>query len=176
MRTTILASISLSLLPTMTMAKGTLGFSLGDKKVDGSCKYTSDYEADFSAIQTNSGSTVVRIYSASDCNCTAQILPAAKSAGFKVVLGVWPDTDTSLTADKEALSTYIPGYESQVYAVTVGSETMYRGNFTGPELLQKINDVKSILPKGTKVGTADSWNKYADGTADAVIQGGVDIL
>jgi len=27
-----------------------------------------------------------------------------------------------------------------------------------------------------KVGTADSWNKFADGTADAVIQGGVDIL
>lgn len=27
-----------------------------------------------------------------------------------------------------------------------------------------------------KVGTADSWNKYADGTADAVIQGKPDIL
>jgi glucan 1,3-beta-glucosidase len=27
-----------------------------------------------------------------------------------------------------------------------------------------------------KVGTADSWNKYADGTADAVIQGNPDIL
>jgi len=42
--------------------------------------------------------------------------------------------------------------------------------------LQKINQVKTILPDGVKIGTADSWNKYADGTADAVIQGGVDIL
>ena len=27
-----------------------------------------------------------------------------------------------------------------------------------------------------KVGTADSWNKYADGTADDIVRGGVDIL
>jgi len=26
------------------------------------------------------------------------------------------------------------------------------------------------------MGTADSWNKYADGTADALIRGGVDLL
>lgn len=69
----------------------------------------------------------------------------------------------------------MPQYKDQVYAVTVGSETLYRGNFTGEELLSKINDIKSALP-GTKVGTADSWNKYADGTADALIKGGVDLL
>ena len=40
----------------------------------------------------------------------------------------------------------------------------------------EINEIKSVLPDGVRVGTADSWNKYADGTADAVIQGGVDIL
>ena len=27
-----------------------------------------------------------------------------------------------------------------------------------------------------KVGTADSWNKYQDGTADALITGGVKLL
>ena len=59
--------------------------------------------------------------------------------------------------------------------MTVGSETLYRGNYTGAELLSKINEVKAILPD-TKVGTADSWNKYADGTADALIRGGVDLL
>lgn len=60
--------------------------------------------------------------------------------------------------------------------MTVGSETLYRGNFTGSTLLEKINDVKAVLPDGIKMGTADSWNKYADGTADAVIKGGVDLL
>lgn len=172
----LMSTFALSLLPALSTAAGTLGFCLGDKNPDGGCKLTSDYAADFAAISTNSGSSIVRIYSASDCNCTAQILPAAKKAGFQVVLGVWPDTEESLQADMQALASYIPGYESQVYAVTVGSETLYRGNFTGPELLQRINQVKAILPSGMKIGTADSWNKYADGTADAIIKGGVDIL
>lgn len=86
-----------------------------------------------------------------------------------------PDTDDSYSKDKAAVVTYAPQYAEQVYAITVGSETMYRGNFTGPELLEKIQDVKSVVPQ-FKVGTADSWNKYQDGTADALIAGGADIL
>jgi len=86
-----------------------------------------------------------------------------------------PDVDPSFNADKLAISTYAPQYADQVYAITVGSETLYRGNFTGEQLLSRIRDIKSVMPN-TKVGTADSWNKYADGTADAVIRGGVDIL
>jgi glucan 1,3-beta-glucosidase len=74
---------------------------------------------------------------------------------------------------------YAPQYKDQVYAVTVGSETMYRGNFTGATLLSKIKDVKSQLANanvgGIKIGTADSWNKYQDGTADPLIKE-VDIL
>lgn len=70
---------------------------------------------------------------------------------------------------------YVPQHKSAVYAVTVGSETLYRGNFTGPELLSRINNIKQALP-GVKVGTADSWNKYQDGTADALITGGVELL
>jgi len=159
----------------LVAGKGTLGFALGTKKPDGTCKYQSDYEADFDAISSASGSKLVRGYAASDCNCAQYILPAAKSKGFQVVLGVWPDVDESFNADKKALATYVPQYKDQVYAVTVGSETLYRGNFTGEQLLSKINDVKALLP-GTKVGTADSWNKFADGTADAVIAGGVDLI
>jgi glucan 1,3-beta-glucosidase len=40
--------------------------------------------------------------------------------------------------------------------------------------LQKIQDVKQAVPQ-FKVGTADSWNKYQDGTADPLIKGNVDI-
>ncbi|KAK6391038.1 hypothetical protein LTR65_004795 [Meristemomyces frigidus] len=172
---TTIASIALVVAPALAVTKGTLGFALGTKLADGSCKYTSDYEADFDAIKSNTGSTIVRGYAASDCNCAQQILPAAKSKGFKVILGVWPDTDDSFNADKLALSTYATQYTDQVYAVTVGSETLYRGNFTGAELLEKIQDVQAILPD-TLMGTADSWNKYADGTADALIKGGVKLL
>jgi len=102
-------------------------------------------------------------------------LPAAEAAGFQVILGIWPDTDDSFAKDKAAVVQYAPQYAKQVYAITVGSETLYRGNFTGDTLLAKIQDVKQAVPQ-FKVGTADSWNKYQDGTADALIKGGVDIL
>ncbi|KAK5168260.1 glycoside hydrolase 3 protein [Saxophila tyrrhenica] len=166
---------ALAALPTHALKRGTLGFALGTKKPDGSCKTTPDYKADFDAIKLNTGSTLVRGYSARDCNCAQEILPAAESKGFQVVLGVWPDTDASFLADKQALVDHATKNTDQVYAVTIGSETLYRGNFTGQELLSKINDVKSILPN-TNVGTADSWNKFADGTADALIKGGVDLI
>jgi len=86
-----------------------------------------------------------------------------------------PDTDDSYNADKAAVQQYANKYQSQVYGVSVGSETLYRGNFTGETLLAKIHDVKSVIGN-IKVGTADSWNKYADGTADPLIKGGVDFL
>jgi glucan 1,3-beta-glucosidase len=75
--------------PTLVAAGGNMGFALGSKLADGSCKYQADYEADFKAIVAESGSKIVRIYAADQCNTAQQILPAAKSQGFQVVLGVW---------------------------------------------------------------------------------------
>ncbi|KAI7331308.1 putative glucan 1,3-beta-glucosidase [Hortaea werneckii] len=172
---TTLASLTLAATPALALNKGTLGFALGTKLPDGSCKYTNDYEKDFDAIKSNTGSTIVRGYAASGCNAAQQILPAAKNKGFQVVLGVWPDTDESYQADKQALQQYATQYTDQVYAVTVGSEVLYRGDLTGEQLLEKIKDIKSVLPN-TKIGTVDSWNKFADGTADAIIKGGVDLI
>jgi len=45
------------------------------------------------------------------------------------VLGVWPDVDSSFNADTAAIKQYMPGYESQVYAITVGSEALCVNNF-----------------------------------------------
>jgi glucan 1,3-beta-glucosidase len=66
-----------------------LGFALGTKNPNGECKYQNDYEKDFDAIAAQSGSSIVRGYSASDCNFAQQILPAAQNKGFKVILGIW---------------------------------------------------------------------------------------
>ena len=79
------------------------------------------------------------------------------------------DTDEGYNAGRAAIQQYGLQYKEQVYAVTVASEALYRGNFTGDELAEKILEVKSEVPD-FKVGTADSWNKYADGTADPVIR------
>ena len=53
--------------------------------LDGSCKYSADYEADFDAL----GTDLVRTYSSHECNTAEQILPAAAKKGVKVILGVW---------------------------------------------------------------------------------------
>lgn len=86
-----------------------------------------------------------------------------------------PDVEESFQKDLKAITDVASTYADSIYAVTVGSETLYRGNFTGPELKEKISTVKSKLPKNIKVGTADSWNKFADGTGDAII-GTADII
>lgn len=79
-----LAGIALAILPSLALGKGTLGFALGTRKPDGNCKEQFDYEADFDAIKSQTGATLVRGYAASDCDCAKNILPAAKSKGFQV--------------------------------------------------------------------------------------------
>ena len=88
----------------------------------------------------------------------------------------------SLDAEIEEFHTYAKEYESTVYAVTVGSESLYRyyhetgGHTTGlsnDELNTAVNTYTgAMLDLGLKfpVGTADSWNVYNDGTADKIIQ------
>ncbi|EFR01545.1 glucan 1,3-beta-glucosidase [Nannizzia gypsea CBS 118893] len=171
MRFSTAVSLALAASPAAVLGAGNLGFSLGVKKPDGSCKQQVDFEMDFDVLKAH-GKTV-RTYAAADCDNTVHLIPAAKKKGFKVVLGVWPDVPESFEADTKALQKAVPGNEDVITAITVGSETLYRGNFTGKELLGKINQVKKLFPK-VKVGTADSWNKYADGTADDLIRGGVD--
>ncbi|MCJ1357432.1 MAG: glycoside hydrolase 3 protein [Icmadophila ericetorum] len=177
MHVSSIVSLVAALLPLAVSAKGNLGFALGDKLADGSCKATSDYEADFDALKSSSSSTLVRTYSASECNSTQQILPAAISKGFQVVLGVWPDTDASYAADKSTLQSVLSDSSllPAVYAITVGSEVLYRGSLTAQQLLSKIQDMQSAFPK-ILIGTADSWNKFQDGTADPIIQAGLKLV
>ena len=78
---------ALAATPLTVSAAGTLGFALGATNPDNSCKQTSDYEADFNALKPYT--TLVRTYAAGQCNQSQNIIPAAKSAGFQVLLGVW---------------------------------------------------------------------------------------
>lgn len=73
----------------VSAAKGTMGFALGSKNSDNSCKTERDYGLDFDAIKAASGATTVRGYAASQCDFAKNALPAAKDKGFKVVLGIW---------------------------------------------------------------------------------------
>lgn len=87
MRVSALLPLVAAALPTAVIAKGNLGFSLGNQNPDSSCKSTDNYKKDFEALK--SMSTLVRTYSASNCHTAENIVPAAKAKGGKVVLGVW---------------------------------------------------------------------------------------
>lgn len=172
MRFSAAAATALAVAPAMVAAAGQMGFALGTKNPDNSCKSKNDYLLDFDAITAATGgkTKLVRGYAAADCKFASTVLPAAKEKGFKVLLGIWPDVETSYKADTDAIVSVAGTYADQIYAVTVGSETLYRKNFTGEQLGNKITEVKAKLGGKIKVGTADSWNKFADGTADALIK------
>ncbi|KAL2795783.1 1,3-beta-glucanosyltransferase Bgt1 [Aspergillus keveii] len=170
MRVAGLISLLAAAAPALAAERGTFGLALGNENPDATCKSVADYKKDFDAIKHLT--TLVRTYSASNCDTAKNIIPAAKAKGFKVVLGVWPDYDESFNQDFDALKDSVPGNEDVIEAITVGSECLYRGDITVQKLLKRINQVKDEFPSIT-VGTVDSWNKFADGTADPIIQGGV---
>jgi glucan 1,3-beta-glucosidase len=159
----------LAMAPNVVDAAGKLGFALGAKQPNGACKVAADYEADFDAIAGNTGSKIVRIYAAGQCNSAQEILPAAKTKGFQVVLGIWPNTEDSYQVDKAAVLAHAPAYTDQVYAITIGSETLYQKALTADQLVAKINDMRSAAPQ-FRYGTADTWNRFQDGTADPVVR------
>ncbi len=56
-----------------------------------------------------------------------------------------------------------------LYAITSGSEGLYRKTLPADKLNDSINTLTSTFP-GIKIGTADSYTSFVDGSADAVIQ------
>lgn len=87
MRVSIIASAALLASPLTVSAAGTLGFAVGNRNLDYTCKSQQDYEKDLDAL---TGITeIVRTYASSECDTAKNIVPAAKAKGFQVVLGVW---------------------------------------------------------------------------------------
>ena len=96
------------------------------------------------------------------------------------------DDETHFNAEVDEFNKYAAQYSSAIYAVTVGSEALYRyqqykktggppAGLNATTLVQRITSFKDKSKFGGKVGTADSWNVFQDGTADDVI-GNVGIL
>ena len=93
------------------------------------------------------------------------------------------DHQSDYDTDVNVLKPYLTEYASTVYAVTVGSEALYRYEHsadksvgcTASDLANRISSFTKLLGdlglhnNPIKVGTADSWNKFQDGTADAII-------
>ncbi|KAL8899595.1 MAG: hypothetical protein Q9192_001489 [Flavoplaca navasiana] len=166
-------SLALVVSPLTVLARGNL---------DTSCKSTTDYAADFDALNSKGGlGDVKRVrtyaivdtdpkFSGNPCPVASAILPAAKAKGFQVILGFSADTQEAYEAEKAALVKILTSqYTSTVYALTIGSESLYRG-VDACDLFPRIVDARSTFGSLVKrVGTVDSWNKFQDGTADPII-------
>jgi glucan 1,3-beta-glucosidase len=62
-----------------------------------------------------------------------------------------------------------------LYGISIGSEGMYRGTYNGDELLGWISDMQKSYPD-TQLGTADSWNCWNNGSMDAIINSGIQLM
>ena len=165
--------------PLAVSAAGSLGFCLANTNADGSCKVQSDYETDMQVISQQSGSKLVRTYSNTDqygnvCNTAANILPAAQSQGFKVLVGMWPDGGAFDKEFAALQSANLGQYTDALYGITVGSEGIYRGTYSEQDLVGWIGQVASAF-QGVQIGTADSWNSWANGSMDSVINSGISL-
>lgn len=174
---TLLSGIAV-IFPSLVAADGLLGFSLGVNTNNGDCKTTSDLVQDLKTIKEGTGSTLVRTYSTSTCNTIDILLPALKETGMKAIIGVWPVDyyDKEKTSLQDAIKT---NGGDQIYAVTVGSEALYRDYLPADQLANEIKEVKSLLSNegvDVPVGTADSWNLLVGGGADSVIEASTIIL
>ncbi|BFZ56038.1 glycoside hydrolase 3 protein [Savitreella phatthalungensis] len=164
--------ISLASLLTTALAAssaGQLGFALGSKRADGTCKNTADYAADLAVLSAHT--KLVRIYSVSDCETMKYLMPAAaaSSPAVQVMLGVWPTDDAHYNLEKAALRNFTTAQtKSSIHSVTVGSEALYRKDMTATQLASKISEIRTLmsgLGASVPVGTADSWNVLAQGDA-----------
>jgi glucan 1,3-beta-glucosidase len=166
--------------PAAVAARGTLGFAVGNTTPDNKCKTSSDYKRDFEAIKAQSEAKLIRTYSNTDqfgnpCDTATAILPAAKDAGLQVLLGMWPDGGSYNKEKKALVDAELESFGDTVYGITVGSEGIYRGTYSEKELLAWIEDMHKTFPNSL-IGTADSWNGWANGSMDGIISSGIKLI
>jgi len=140
---------------------------------DNTCKTTSDFVKDLNLIKKNTGSTTVRIYTTSQCDAAANLLPALKQTNTKAIIGIWPTPPDHFDAEIKALTNNIKSFSDQVVAVTVGSEVLYRKEMTAVQLAAAIDRVRTALEGlgvDKPVGTADSWNLFINDSVNPVIK------
>lgn len=173
-----LVAATFAALMASTEALASLGFNLGVQDNSGACKVASDYSDDLDTLSSYSKN--IKTYSVSDCNTLEILGPIVEEKGFQLTLGVWPTPSDKFTAEKEAMQQYLPTIaKSTIMNVLVGSEALYRGDLTGEELANLVSETKELLAdikdkngesySDIPIGTVDSWNKYADGTANPVV-------
>lgn len=151
------------------------GFNLGGNNLDGSCKTTADWAADFALIQSlpapSGPYNVVRVYASSDCNTLANAVPAAINANMKILAGVWTEDATHFSNEKAALLAVAQQHGCDwLAAISTGSEDVYRGDADINNLAQQIYDVKGMMTTvsgcSVPIMHVDTWTAWAGNYGD----------
>lgn len=88
---------------------------------------------------------------------------------------MWPDGGVYQKEKGFIEDANVEQYGDTLFGITVGSEGMYRGTYHADDLIGWIGDMKKSFPN-TKIGTADSWNCWTNGTMDGIIKSGIDLV
>jgi glucan 1,3-beta-glucosidase len=110
------------------------------------CKTAAEVQADMYSVKSISDR--VRIYSLVDCDQAKLVLPAAKKAGLQVALGIWTTSSHDyLLQEKAKLAELIDSglFDSNVVAMHVGSETIYREEITADTAISYMTEIRDYM-------------------------------
>lgn len=141
------------------------------------CKTRSDWKDAFSAVKRFPNDiNAARLFYAAECDSLANAVPEAIASGTQILVGL-DDGHANFAAEKGALIAAIREHGwSWLVGVSVGSESLYRGDISPYELADKINDVKGMLPglpgypgRKVEVGHVDTTNEWLYSSNKAVL-------
>ncbi|KAI8972513.1 glycoside hydrolase superfamily [Pilobolus umbonatus] len=112
----------------------------------------------------------VRSFSLHVCDEGQLALQASQSLGMRIYLGMWIDRPDTFDAEMNALKTIVENDDlSNVDAIIVGSEVLYRGDTDENTLANYIAEVKKLVgSKGVPVTSSDVYYKIPPVVVDQV--------
>lgn len=159
---------TLTTLALASVAYAQQGFNIAAYKPDGSDKLTADWVNNFNVMKSLPGTggafKYARVYASSDFNTLQNAVPAAMQTGVKLLAGVWATDATHYSNEKAALVAAIKAHgTSWLYAISVGSEDLYRGDISAQNMANEINEVRNIvrgMGVNVPVGHVDTWTAW----------------
>ena len=105
--------------------------------------------------------SAIRLYGAQSDAEAACI--AKNEFGMKVVLGAW--IDRNYETNELEIAAAIAAANTCSLDILIGNEALLRGDVSAQYLIGVISRVKAQVPPGTRVGTADVWEKLVENKA-----------
>ena len=102
----------------------------------------------------------IRLYSST--GGVELVPPIANEFGIKVTVGAWIDKNADRNEREIAAAIDLAKLNSNVIAIVVGNETVYRGEQKVEDLIELIKRVKTAVNGRVPVTTGEIWNIWRD--------------